>query len=133
MANTVTLDAWYAQPVHCPFCGEAIAPVDGASCKHMLYIIGDGNFLYRSEQFDRLIGIVPGEGPCWPEFSTSEKNSLGNPHDVATRVREQLVASMEFEIRNPSDSTHIGYAALDEELCGWGIDHMSPYRARFKA
>ena len=34
--------------------------------------------------------------------------------------------SMKYEIRNPSGSSFIGFAALDDELCGWGRNHQSP-------
>lgn len=125
--NTVVLEGWYAQPIHCPFCGASLMPDDGESCKHLLYVISGGDFVARSHRFDRLLGLEPGEGACWPFFSQEEKKRLGKPFDVADRVRGELVASLEYQINNPGDTTCVGYAALDEELCGWGVDHQSPY------
>lgn len=125
--NTVVLESWYAQPIHCPFCGAPLRPDEDVSCKHLLYVISGGDFVARSRRFDTLLGIEPGEGACWPFFSNDEKQRFGKPLDVANRVREQLVASLEYQIYDPGDATCIGYAALDEELCGWGLDHQSPY------
>lgn len=125
--NTVVLEGWYAQPVHCPFCGAPHIPAHDEWCKHLLYVISDGDFVVRSRRFDILLGIEPGEDVCGPFFSDDERQRFGKPSDAADRVREQLVASLEYQITDPGDTTYIGYAALDEELCGWGVDHQSPY------
>jgi hypothetical protein len=125
--NLVVFDNWYAQPIHCPFCGEALPADEQVSCKHLLYIISAGNFCTRSELFDQELGLEPESGPCWPELSRDEIHLLGKPYEVANRVRGRMDVSIEYEIRNPSDSAFIGFAALDDELCGWGRNHQSPY------
>lgn len=129
--NRCTLSKWYFQPVHCPFCGEALAPDEGLSCKHLLYIISAGNFVSRSDRFDQALGLALGDGDFWPEFGIEDKSKFGDPHVAACKVLETLPAHLEFQIDGPTDSVLIGFAALDEELCGFGKDHKSPYGADF--
>jgi hypothetical protein len=46
---------------------------------------------------------------------------------VVNSVSGTSVNSIEFYIDYPGAVCLIGFAALDEELCGWGRDHKSPY------
>lgn len=124
--NSITLCNWYAQPIHCPFCGEAMEPDEGLSCKHLLYVIAAGNFISRTERFDQLLNEEFGESDGWPEFLTSDINQIGDPYEVANKIRNKF-ESVEFDIQTPTDGTFIGYAAFFEELCAFGKDHASPY------
>ena len=126
-SNKVVFENWYAQPIHCPFCGASLDPPEQDACKHLLYIIHGGNFITRSARFDRALGIEPESGDWWPEFGTEEKERFGKPHMVVNAVRDHFVNSIEYHIDDPGDVCLIGFAALDEELCGWGIRHQSPY------
>ncbi len=125
--NKCILKAWDAQPIHCPFCGKALQSYEQVSCKHLLYIISSGNYVSRTDRYDKLLGLAPGTGEAYPEFSAEERTRLGDPHNAACKVLEKLPAGLEFEIYGPTDSTFIGFAALDDELCGWGVAHKSPY------
>jgi hypothetical protein len=126
-SNKVVFLNWYAQPIHCPFCGTALEPTEQVSCKHLLYIIHGGNFIIRSARFDAALGVEPESGEWWPEFGEEEKARFGPPHLVVNLVRDAFVNSIEFHIDDPGDVCLIGFAALEEELCGWGIHHQSPY------
>jgi hypothetical protein len=124
-ANCVVLYDWYLQPVHCPFCGVAQEPNEENPCKHLLYIIASGNFVFRSPRFD---ANLPSEAnDIWPEFSREDKKKLGEPITVANAILEALPNGTEFEISGPSDSAFLGFAAIEDELCGWGRNHQSPY------
>ena len=123
--NEITLENWYDQPIHCPFCGEAPDPISEKRCKHLLYIIGDGNFYERSARFNELLGDTTTETD--PAFGYIEKSRFGKPYEVATRIRTELPVHVEFQIVDPNDIFYIGFAALDEELCAWGHHHQSPY------
>jgi hypothetical protein len=126
-SNKVVFENWYDQPIHCPFCGAALDPSDRNNCKHLLYVILDGNFMMRSARFDMALGIEPESGECWPEFTAEERNRFGPPRMIVNSVRDEFVNSIEFHIQDPGDVCLIGFAALDEELCGCGRDHQSPY------
>jgi hypothetical protein len=123
--NSITLDNWWAQPIHCPFCGQALVPNEEVPCKHLLYIIAYGNFVMRSVRFDSCIGLDQEE--FGPEFSRAEVDSIGSPVAVANRVLESLPNGVEFDVTTPSDGALIGFAAYHEELCAYGKDHQSPY------
>lgn len=125
--NNVILSDWYAQPIHCPFCGEALWPSDGASCKHLLYIISAGNFVGREARFDMRLSANDYVDTNWPEFCREEIHKYGQPYDVANRIRQTFTNSVEYEIQGPTDSSYVCFASLDEELCGWGYSHQSPY------
>lgn len=129
MTSKIVLNAWYAQPIHCPFCGEALAPNEELGCKHLLYVMSADNFIHRAERFDQLAGINPDENVLWPEFSTQDREKYGKPINVARKLLEQLVSAVEFEIQNPSDSTFVAFAPFENELCSFGKDHASPYSA----
>lgn len=57
------LKTFYYTPVHCPFCGTRVMgadPVDETiitACAHTLFIAHDMAFEYRSERFDRNLGL----------------------------------------------------------------------------
>jgi len=123
--NRVVLNDWYAQPVHCPFCGVAIMPSEETWCKHLLYAIVGGNFAFRSARFNAQL---PGEADdLGPEFSLKDRGSMGAPISVAKDVLETMPNGTEFEICDPADSTFLGFAVLESELCGWEREHKSPY------
>lgn len=125
--NCVRFDNWYAQPIHCPFCGHALEPIEEVSCKHLLYVAAAGNFLYRSQRFDEKLGEMFGVSEGRPDFDLNDKKNIGAPYDLAKKVRAEFPPSIEFEIVGPTDSSFVGYAALDDELCVFGRDHQSPY------
>lgn len=93
----------------------------------MLYIIASENFIQRAERFDRVAKLEQGESVLWPEFSLDDNAKYGKPYDVAQKVLSELSSSVEYEIVDPSDSVFIGFAPLEEELCGWGRNHVSPH------
>lgn len=57
------LKTYYYTPVHCPFCGTRVIgadPVDEThitACPHTLFIAHDMALEYRSERFDRNLGL----------------------------------------------------------------------------
>lgn len=125
--NIVRLEAWYAQPIHCPFCGAASPPESQDDCKHLLYAILGGNFVARSARFNRLLGIPNSAEFDEPEFTLNDKKRWGDPRTVAKKIRSQLLVSMEYQIVDPNDCAYVAFAAYEEELCGWGLDHRTPY------
>lgn len=125
--NTVRFEAWYVQPIHCPFCGVASPSESQENCKHLLYVILGGNFVARSPRFDRLLGILNRDDFDDPEFTFDEKKRWGGVHTAAQKARAQLPVSMEYQIVDPGDCAYLGFAAYDDELCGWGLKHKSPY------
>lgn len=129
MTSKIVLDAWYAQPIHCPFCGVALTSDEQVGCKHLLYVLSAANFVHRTDRFDQLAGINPDDNIWWPEFNAQDKEKYGKPIDVASNLLEQLVSAVEFEIRGPTDSTLVGFAPFENELCIFGREHKSPYSA----
>jgi hypothetical protein len=127
VVNIIELTGWYAQPVHCPFCGEAQGPHDTSSCKHLLYVIFAGNFLYRSERFENATGILSKDDAYWPELSTVEIEKYGTPEDIVQSTANKFSNLTEYQVDNVSDVAIIGYANLDTETVGWGLYHASPY------
>lgn len=127
MTNCVRFENWYAQPIHCPFCGQALEPTNEVSCKHLLNVIAAGNFLYRSNRFDETLAHLFCASEGWPDFDLSDKKNIGASYDVANKVRAEFSPSVEFEIAGPTDSSFIAYAALDNELCAFSKEHQSPY------
>lgn len=125
--NCVKFENWYDQPIHCPFCGHAQQPNIDAQCKHFLYVILGGNFLDRSARFDKNLQDLFGPSSGWPDFDLSDKKKLGNPYDIANKVRAQMSPSIEYQIIDPCDISYVGFAALDEERCSFGREHRSPY------
>lgn len=125
--NKLVLENWWAQPIHCPFCGEALQPDDQVSCKHLLYVIAAGNFLFRSKRFDEALGIEPESGVLWPEFTEAESSIHGCPYDVAIKILGMFINNLGYENRGPTDSSMVGFAAMEEELCAFGVVHCSPY------
>jgi hypothetical protein len=123
--NSITLDNWWAQPIHCPFCGAALQPNDDSCCKHLLYIVCAGNFVLRSARFDAELGPVVLD--FGPEFSLEERERIGPPHEVARKVLDGLPNGIEIDLTTPTDGAFIGFAAYKEELCAFGKDPQSPY------
>ena len=123
--NTVVFDNWFLQPIHCPFCGHALPPNEEVACKHLLYIIANDNFVFRSERFDAILGAD--QDDFGPEFSRADSARYGGPLRAARDVIEQLPNGIEFDLPTPTDGALIGFAAWDAELCAFGKDHQSPY------
>lgn len=128
--NIVELDNWYAQPIHCPFCGTAFHPTDPNECKHLLYVIFDGNFQDRSERFNELAGLPMNQNDYDPELSFEDFKKYGEPDELVKKVASKVANLTEFQIDNVSDTAYFGFASLENELCGWGLDHVSPYEAQ---
>jgi hypothetical protein len=89
-----------------------------------LIIAGD-NFVARTPRFDARLDVE--RGSFGPEFSRADREKLGDPYEVANRVRGDFSSSVEYEVSALTDSVFLGFAAFDEELCGWGIEQQSPY------
>lgn len=121
--NTVRLKR--SADIHCPFCGEILAADAGLSCEHLLYIISGETFVSRTDRFDTLLGLQPGEGDLWPEFGATDRARFGEPYDAANKVRERLPDTMEFELYGPTASTFIGFAFRDDDLNRGGVDSKS--------
>lgn len=125
--STVVLEHWYAQPLHCPFCGEDVQPDSDVGCPHLLYVAAAGNFLFRSERFDDVLGHLIGSSEeNGSEFSRGDIVRLGKPYVVANKVRSAFLTSVEFDVRTPTDSNFVAFAALDSELCGFGKNQSKP-------
>lgn len=129
MKNVViTLQNWWAQPIHCPFCGTSLAPSDHDSCRHLLYIIGGGNFLYRSRRLNSAIGIQDSDDPEDGEFTSKQIAVFGRPSVVIQKIGNKFTNLVVFDISSFTDGNIIGFAPLDEELCLFGRVHISPYQ-----
>lgn len=127
-SNNVFVQNWYSQPIHCPFCGKALESQSDVACKHLLFIISAGNFVARSKRCDSLIGNGSEDGVVWPEFSVHDKQKFGLPTEVSIKVLEKSPSSMQYCLEGPTDTTFVGFAPLEEELCQWGKTHESPYK-----
>lgn len=128
LKTTMCIENWYCQPIHCPFCGTALEPSNGTSCKHLLYIIHGGNFVVRTERFDFAFNKNYGETEGWPEFWIPDKKRIGNPYEIANQIRvANFHSSVEFDIVDPGGNSFICFAPMEAELCLFGRDHQSPY------
>jgi hypothetical protein len=125
--NVIELTGWYEQPIHCPFCGAPHTPPDISPCRHMLYIIFGENFMFRSDRFDLASGVSKKDNEWWPEFSSDDVKKYGKPLDVVKATAEKFSNFTEYQVDSISDTAHIGYANLEAEICGWGLNHISPY------
>ncbi|SCA55933.1 hypothetical protein MTBPR1_140051 [Candidatus Terasakiella magnetica] len=125
--NVVELNQWYAQPIHCPFCGKASHSRDFPGCKHLLYVIFDGNFQYRSNYFNQVIGLSGDEDDFDAELNTDEIQKFGEPEDIGAKHSSSFSNLTEFQVDNVSDTAHFGFSSFETELCGWGLEHVSPY------
>lgn len=122
--RAVELTGWYAQPVHCPFCGEAIPPGDPEGCKHHLYLILEGEFHHLSDRFIAEMGLPNGLSDELPIRAVSDIETID---ECRLRARAVFANLVEFQIDAVSDVIYIGFANLETELVGWGREHMSPY------
>jgi hypothetical protein len=125
--NIVELSNWYVQPIHCPFCGGAFDPHDPSGCKHLLYVIFDGDFQERSDRFDEVAGLAEKNNEYGSNFTKEDIQRYGTPGEIVDKVSSQFRNLTEFQVDNVSDTAYIGFANLEEEFCGWGLDHKSPY------
>jgi hypothetical protein len=105
--QTVELHGWYAWPVYCPFCGQPSFDGKEDHCKHVLYVYIQGMFVYCGERFSEP-GLGRDSINAIDEINLSENNHI------------------EFRIYDPGDTARIGFASLDEELCGWGREPVDP-------
>jgi hypothetical protein len=87
--NTITLEQWYANPIHCPFCGTPSDP-ESEPCKHLLYVILGGDFMLKTNRVDLAIGLPPGSGACDLMFSLEDKRKHGKQLETVARVRKLI-------------------------------------------
>lgn len=126
--NNVVLENWYAQPIHCPFCGSAREPQDDMACKHLLYVILAGDFIFSAERFDQALDKRHGLTADCSALSVADTTKIGDSNEVAKQIRKaEFQSSVEFQIVDPSDICFICFAPLQEELCQFGKEHQSPY------
>jgi len=125
--NIIELTGWYAQPVHCPFCGEALGPHEPPSCKHLLYVIFDGNFQFRSQRFEEAANFTRKQNEFGPELSIDDINKFGTVEEIVHKASKEFPNLTEFQVDNVSDIAYIGFSNHEAETCGWGLDHTSPY------
>jgi len=119
-ADVVCLEGWHGWQVHCPFCGK---PDDENSfCKHVLYVIGLGNFHYRSDRFCEAAGLPKDDGD--PSLPWNAINSRGGARELASAV--DLPNHVQFALNAVNDITYIGFACLEEELMVWGRKAQDP-------
>ncbi len=119
--NNVVFENWYAQPIHCPFCGHAHEPQDEIACEHLLYVILGGDVIFSAERFDRVLDKRTSSKGGWTELSLADKKNIGDPYEVATQIRTaEFRSSVEFQIVDPADICFICFAPLEEELCQFG-------------
>jgi hypothetical protein len=121
--NEVCFSNWDGQPVHCPFCGEALPASESASCKHLLYIITSGIFAHRSKRFDDALGF---DSDNYPDLTKEEHEKHGDIYQIADKVRHSFQVQMEFIYDSARNSVQIGFAAYDDELFYWGHEARSP-------
>lgn len=123
MNNIVTLGGWYDQPLHCPFCGQAVDELEGTICKHLLYSVVEGQFVFVSDRMAEVLKLSE------DKFSDSgwDVRSLGTHEAVRSKLSDLLPNWVEFQIDIISDTAYIGFACLEKELVGWGLVHQSPY------
>ena len=123
--NIIELKNWYAQPVHCPFCGSGLNPHESFACKHQLYLVFDGAFYYIRERFAHELNLPDGDLDSGD--IVFDKNIYGSTYDILDRAHGKIPNLVEFRIDNVSDMAHAGFANLDSETVGWGLKHKSPY------
>ena len=120
----IRLEGWYDQPVHCPFCGSATKSDEPeVSCRHWLYT-AYFEFLARSDRFNKIAGLPESLDD---ELSLEESKIFGDIYEVLEKNRSKINNLVEYELLSPGDITLIAFAPIDEELVGWGRNHISPY------
>lgn len=119
--NTIYLENWNGQPIHCPFCGTALNPDSGSGvvdCRHWLYT-QYAEFLERSDRYNVAIGFPPDD---------LEADIGSEAREIVERNRERFFNLVEYQIASVSDVTCVGFAPIDEELVYWGHREISPYQ-----
>lgn len=99
--RVVRLEDWYEWPVHCPFCGTKSDEYD--HCQHLLYVVGEGCFLLASDRMG---------------FGDKDMMSI-RATDEKLKVADMFPNHVQFEVVTPIDIGIIGFAAFEDELCGW--------------
>jgi hypothetical protein len=92
MKSVVVLQGWYAQPIHCPFCGEKIEPPETIGCKHHLYLIFSGQFVYVGENLVKTLGLPEDpflEDPYDASWDTSE---FGTVDEIVAKAASAFVS-----------------------------------------
>ena len=102
-------------PIHCPFCG-AMGLTAGDSedmvedfCEHVLFMAHDVAFEYRSERFDKLMGIVGVE---------DDDIEIGDDGIDGYTDKVELANSVKFALYQPAPSffgVYVGFAPTDDE------------------
>lgn len=60
----VELNKYYDVSIYCPFCGQKVVDMEAQGdemtlpCPHTIFIANDEGFEYRSELFDKSLGLV---------------------------------------------------------------------------
>ncbi len=107
----ITLEKWYAQPVHCPFCGCATKLDEPeVSCRHWLYT-AYFEFLTRSERFNKVAGLPE---DLDPDMTTETTEKHGNNYEIINKNQHKFFNLVEYDLPTPSDGTLIGFAPIDE-------------------
>lgn len=125
------IEQWYAQPIHCPFCGSAIDEEAMGRCDHWLYTAYD-SFLHLS---DRVLAFYKiDDNDLWDgEVPDELSTKYGSNYEVVEAIKLEFFNIVEFDLPTPlGDGTVFGFAPLDRELVYWGNDHVSPYDAKHK-
>ncbi len=101
--------------IHCPFCGSvAITAGDSEDmveefCEHVLFMAHDEGFEYRSQRFDRLMGI---SGVDSDDIKAGDKGIDGYTDKV------EIADSIKFALYQPAPSffgAYVGFAPADSE------------------
>lgn len=124
--NAIYLENWYGQPIHCPFCGQAMDPEAGdgvVDCRHWLYTRYE-DFLERSDRFNLVSGIPLEDHDAALSIEITEK--FGNAWEIVEANREKFSNLVEYQIDTVSDVTWIGFAPIDAELVLFGHEAISP-------
>ena len=125
--NVVELENWYAQPVHCIFCGEPLQPDEQVSCKHLVYVVSSGMFCYLADRANELLGLNDEELEFSPDFTRVQLHRLGGVSGIVEKCAGAFPNITEFRVNTVSDITRIAYASCGDELVYWGHQHQSPY------
>ena len=108
----VTLENWYDQSIHCPFCGST-NKVDEPyfPCVHWLYT-SYFEFLTRSKRFDEIAGLP---SHLDDELSLQEIEKYGSFKDIINKHRSKFYNLVEFQLVYQSDISLIAFAPIYEE------------------
>ena len=128
--NRVTLESWYDQPIHCPFCGSAIGEEGAGQCEHWLYTAYD-SFIHIGKPASKILSVSE-QNIYDGDLSEEVFERYGDKYKVIAYIQEKAFNLVEFHLTSPGDSTLFGFAPLARELVYWGHDHVSPYEAIFE-